>query len=276
MVMDRAGMSKDEQTALGGLLEKNKNITWQWGQSSPSDVQHQQLNPFAEGFGEQKKWADPGYGALSDQLMKEWQAKQPASAGDNTIAGLQAADAAAKAAADKNKPAAAPTVDPNKVYPAYSKQELQEYTQDYVMPIQRQMANMIQGDMSQWQGAINNIASATGQQNSPITKLMAANASEQAPLYKLLGNVTNQAALNTPYYNMVNNAVGAATTIGNRQLALGSAAQNLYAYGLIDPTSAALGGQSSGILGTNASTSANSLLAGLMPQAAPGTTVPGQ
>lgn len=139
--------------------------------------------------------------------------------------------------------AAAPA---NTTYPAYSEQALNAYTNNYVMPIQKQLSGMISGDMSQWESAIGNIATATGQQGSPITQLIKSQATQMAPLMQLLGNMTQQATLNKPYLDLVNQSVGEQATIGARQQALGAAAQNIYQYGLIDPTTAQLGQQSSG------------------------------
>lgn len=239
-IMTKAGMTADEQSQLLGLLKKNQNITWAQNYGSDYPI----IGPFIGNEG--KGWVDPGYSKLSDQLMNEADARAQTTQNQQYL--TQAGGGTPK------KPAQP------QVFPAYSPQALKAYTDNFLMPMQKEMNSLIQGDMTQWEGAVQSIAQATGQQNSPVTQLMQANAKTMAPLMQLLGNVTNESQFSQPYVDMVNNAIGANTTEGARLQALGTMAQYLLQYGLIDPTTASMLTQSGSALGTGG---INSLTGGL-------------
>lgn len=120
--------------------------------------------------------------------------------------------------------------------PAISAQALQEYTKNYILPAQAQLNNMIQGDMSQWQQAINSIANSTGQAGSPVTQAWQEYAKVQSPIYQALGAATARQGLTAPYTTLMNNAIGAQAKIGARALDTGSLINTLLQYGLLDPS----------------------------------------
>lgn len=152
-------------------------------------------------------------------------------------------------------------------FPAISQQALDYYVKTYLMPAQQQLHNLIQGDMSQWQQAIQGIAGATGQQNSPVTQLYQQFAKLQSPLYQMLASATANAQLTQPYTTLMNQAVGQQAKTGARALDLGSTLNTLLQYGLLDQSgfSTATGAGGANVLGNAGTQTAGiqSLLQGL-------------
>jgi hypothetical protein len=165
-----AGMTTDEGNQLNALLAKNNNITWVPTRPSWEDW------PFGSGVHGGRRWGDPGYAQLSDQLLAQTAGHGAQAQQQQEIAGLKPPDpsAAAGAAAKPQVPAGI----------AVSPQSMQNWTYNYAVPLMNAYNSQVQGDMKTLQGGINAITGATA---GPGVQNFA------EPNLQLLGDLRSQA-----------------------------------------------------------------------------------
>jgi len=218
-----AGMTADEGNQLNALLQKNKNITWVPTRPAWEDW------PFGSGVHGGRRWVDPGYSALSDQLLKQTAGGQQSSA-QQAIASLTPPKPADPAAA-----AAPPVMNPGL---AVSPQALQNWTQNYAMPLFGQYNKQVQGDMANLQGGINAIVGATAgpgvqsfaQPNLQLLGDLRSQAGQAAMVNQMLGptlQALGQVATQGFQQEMVKEAAGAGQATFQQYLNQSPAAQQI-------------------------------------------------
>lgn len=124
--------------------------------------------------------------------------------------------------------------------PAYSTQNLQGYTQNFLLPFVDHVNQMVQGDLSQWGSAIQKLQGSVGLPSNIAQTLMPT--STEKALYQLLTPLLAQQQLTQNYVNAANQSIGQSAAIGAKQEAACSLIQNLMSQGLINPGQIGLGG----------------------------------
>lgn len=155
-----------------------------------------------------------------------------------------------------------PTQQPTGVAPpAYSTENLRNYTNNFLIPFVNHVNSMVQGDISQWGSAIQKM---TGSLNLPqnIANDLKPTANESA-LYQLLVPLLAQQQITQNYVDAANQNIGLSAAIGARNETQGAAIQNLAAQGLITINPALSG--SLGSLGTAGTTGGVPALMNNMP-----------
>lgn len=200
-IMTQSGLSQAEQTQLLDLLAKNKGITWKY----PDSV--------AAATDSGKEWADPGYGTLSNQILGEQQAAAAAASQKKQM------QAEGGLPADPSKPAPPAGNAPTTVNAPISTQALNDYVSSVVMPLMKNYQSLVNGDMAQWGGMINQIKAGSA---GASTNFATPNLQMLGQLQNLYGQAAMTDQVLSPYLNMVNQTIGQNVKIGMAKETIGA------------------------------------------------------